>query len=360
MNYLITPASHKIPAISKILSRLHPATEKTIIYVSTCAAVDYFQHALPAVLPVRDSQSLNVLSLHGKQPPKVRQKMFTTFANSMVPSILLTTDVAARGLDIPMVDLVIQIDPPTDPKVFLHRCGRTGRIGRKGLSIVLLRPGSEEHYVRFLEVRNTPVTPLEMADIAVTNEDVQSATKQVRQVVLRDRALHDKAQKAFVSSIKAYSKHQAASIFRISDIDWEDLGNAWGLLKLPKMPELKGWAGDRSLGVDMDWDAYTYKDKKREQLRQQALLDQQQHPITHPHPVPAVKKVKRAWSDKLDARDEREMRREKKHKRRDREKWEQMTPSEREKQLELVRMIEKVKAQHHTDSRAEVFEGFGD
>ena len=331
---------------------------KTIIYLSTCAAVDYFQHVLQVLLPIQNGLSFKLLPLHGKQPPKVRQKTFKAFTDTSSPSILLTTDVAARGLDIAMVDLVLQVDPPVDPKVFIHRCGRTGRAGRQGLSVAFLRPGHEEDYIRFLEVRKTPVTPLGRPEIDVTDEDVSLATKNLRQAVLRDRALHDKAQRAFVSSIQAYSKHQAASIFRISDLDWEDLGKAWGLLKLPKMPELKQWEGDRSLSMSIDWDQYAYKDKKKEVVRQQALTDHQASLTTKDLSSQTDKKPKRAWSDRLDAREERELRREKKDKKRKGEKWGQMTQSERENQLELNLMIEEVRAQRRMEDTSEEFEGF--
>ena len=123
MSYVITPASHKLPAVSRILSALDPSPNKTIIFLSTCAAVDYFQHVLPPILPSPNGQSFTLVPLHGKHPAKVRIKNLAAFTNSSTPSILLTTDVAARGLDIPQMDLVIQIDPPSDPKVFLHRCG---------------------------------------------------------------------------------------------------------------------------------------------------------------------------------------------------------------------------------------------
>lgn len=123
MSYLVTPASHKIPAVSRILSALEPPPNKTIIFLSTCAGVDYFQHVLPSILPSRNRQSFILVPLHGKHPAKARIKNLAAFTDASTPSILLTTDVAARGLDIPQTDLVIQIDPPSDPKVFLHRCG---------------------------------------------------------------------------------------------------------------------------------------------------------------------------------------------------------------------------------------------
>lgn len=361
MSYLTMPASHKLPAISKILSLLEPTPNKTIIYLSTCAAVDYFQHVLPSVLPLRGGQNFALITLHGKQLPKVRQKSFKAFSNASSPSILLTTDVAARGLDIPQVDLVIQIDPPSDPKVFLHRCGRTGRAGRRGSSVIFLQPGREEDYIPFLEVRKTPVTPLTTPQVDITREDTRDAIEKMRRTVLTDRAYHDKAQRGFVSWVQAYSKHQASSIFRIADLDWEDVGKAWGLLKLPKMPELKKWDGDKSLGVNIDWNTYAYKDKKREEQRKQTSVERcEALEMKDTMPQSVKKQTKRAWSDKLDARDERDVRRDKRHKKRNREKWEKMTPAEREKQMELERMIDEVKAKKEEEERFGEFDGFVD
>ena len=353
----MAPASHKLPTLSKLLSILSPIPNKSIIYLSTCAAVDYFQHLLPFIINSRDGQNFSLIPLHGRHPPAVRQKNFTRFANATTPSILLTTDVAARGLDIPQVDLVVQIDPPSDPKVFLHRCGRAGRAGRKGLSIIFLIPGREEDYLAFLEVRKTPVTILDAPNIAVTDEEAFATTIKMRNIVLSDRALHDKAQRGFVSWIKSYSKHQASSIFRVADIDWEDSGKAWGLLKLPKMPELKRWVGDKSLGVKLNLDEYTYKDKQREQVRRQVLQKTQESNIDTIS-QPCKKESKQAWSQKLDQRNEREKRRDKKRTRRDREKWAKMNPAEREKQEELERLIEDVKRRKLEDDQYEDFEGF--
>lgn len=362
LKYITCPALHKLPTLSKLLQSLGPTPNKTIIYLSTCAAVDYFQHILPAILPSTSTghRTFTLVPLHGKHPPKIRHKNFTAFSNSTFPSILLTTDVAARGLDIPQVDLVIQLDPPTDPKVFLHRCGRAGRAGRKGLSIIFLQPGREEEYVSFLSVRKTPVSPFSLPSPPITNDDTNITTSKIRSLVLTDRALHDKAQRAFVSWVKAYSKHQAGSIFRVADLDWEDLGREWGLLKLPKMPELKKWDGDRSLGVQFESDTYSYKDRKREKLR----LEQLQHGVlpepSEPQDEGVKKGEKRAWSQKIEAREERERRRDKKRMKREAEKWAKMTPGEKEKQRGLERMIERVKRERAEEEQMGEFHGFDD
>ena len=357
MSYLESRASHKFPMVSKLLSTLNPVPNKCIIFLSTCAAVEYFQHVLPSNLPSPGGQSFMLVPLHGKQLSKIRDKNFTRFSNSVSPAILLTTDVAARGLDIPQVDLVIQIDPPSDAKVFLHRCGRAGRAGRKGLSVVLLQPGREaQEYPGFLERRGTPVAPLSTPNIIVSDQDATNAAASTRKVVLTDRAIHDKAQRAFPSWVKSYSKHQASHIFRITELDWADLGKAWGLLKLPKMPELKRWEGDKSLGLNVDFRTYAYKDKQREHLRQQALKERDEDPERK---LTVAHDKKRAWSDKLDQRDEREKRRDKKRTRREREKWEQMTPAEKAEQRKLDELIEQVKRRRLEDDQEE-FKGFND
>ncbi|KAI9764430.1 MAG: ATP-dependent rRNA helicase spb4 [Geoglossum simile] len=369
MSYLLTPPSHKLPALSQLLSNLPSISNRTILYLSTCAAVDYFQHLLPSLLPSPNGQAFTLIPLHGKHPPQVRQKNFSRFVTAVEPTILLTTDVAARGLDIPQVDLVVQIDPPSDPKAFLHRCGRAGRAGRKGLSVILLQPGREEGYIPFLNVRKTPITPLEIPAIRVSDADAEAATATMRNLVLADRALHDKGQRAFVSWVKSYSKHQASSIFRIADLEWEELGHAWGLVKLPRMPELKGWNGSRDLGVvGLDMDIFTYRDKAREKARITALEEARK--LGENGDVVAPRKGKKkeisAWSNQTEQQAKREVRREKKRKRREKDRLGKLTPAEKAEEEKLERMIEEVKRRKlladkegSEQGRGEdVFEGF--
>lgn len=349
MTYMVTPSTHKLPALSALLTSLRPP--KCIVFVTTGATVDYLQHILRHLLPDH-----SVLPLHGKYQPHVRAKNFDGFVNSITPSVLLTTEVAARGLDIASVDLIVQLDPPTDPKDFLHRCGRAGRAGRKGLAVIMLTPGREEDYIEFLRVRKTPVLRLNEPEIAISEEEAQETTKRIRELVLQDRALHDMAQRGFPSWVKAYSKHQASSIFRVADLQWDQLGHAWGLLKLPSMPELRKWEGDRKLGLKIDFSDYHYKDKQREKHRiEEAIQKAAEEPVIKE----GYKKQKgNAWSQKLDQKEVREGRREKRATRRDAERIKKMNPEELEEKKRLDAMIAEVRG--NTSKVQEEFVGFSD
>jgi ATP-dependent RNA helicase DDX55/SPB4 len=111
----------------------------------------------------------------------------------------------------------------------------------------------------------------------VINEDesaIQTALSAIRTLLLTDRALHDKAAKAFVSSARAYGAHEASFVFRMRDVDLCGAAQCYGLLRMPRMPE---WAarneGEKARWVDaeVDWDAYSYKDVGQERKRQEEL-----------------------------------------------------------------------------------------
>lgn len=167
-----------------------PST-KFIVYFSTGAAVDYFYKLLDSYPALKD---FSVHSLHGHQSAARRSavyKSFTTQPASQL-AVLLCTDVAARGLDIPSVDCVIQFDPPTDPKTFSHRCGRTARAGQDGRAVVMLIEGREEDYIEFLQLRKVLLSKLDLP----AEDDAAKRQKQLfhhlRQVVLTDRDLEEK------------------------------------------------------------------------------------------------------------------------------------------------------------------------
>ena len=88
-------------------------------------------------------------SLHGDIPQKQREITLKGFRNGTF-EVLVATNVAARGLDIPEVDLVIQCSPPKDVDSYIHRSGRTGRAGRTGVCICFYQR-NEDHQLRYVE-----------------------------------------------------------------------------------------------------------------------------------------------------------------------------------------------------------------
>ncbi|CCW64428.1 unnamed protein product [Phytomonas sp. EM1] len=96
-----------------------------------------------------NNTKLDSQCLHGDMQQEQRESTMKSFRDNKF-SVLIATDVAARGLDLPMVDLVIQCAPPSDIDAFIHRAGRTGRAGRKGVCVLLYQP-REEYIVERIE-----------------------------------------------------------------------------------------------------------------------------------------------------------------------------------------------------------------
>lgn len=91
----------------------------------------------------------------GKQKQQKRTTTFFEFCNAE-SGTLLCTDVAARGLDIPRVDWIVQYDPPDDPRDYIHRVGRTARAGKVGKSLLFLLE-SELGFLRYLKESKVPL-----------------------------------------------------------------------------------------------------------------------------------------------------------------------------------------------------------
>jgi ATP-independent RNA helicase DbpA len=110
--------------------------ESTLIFCNT-------KQQCRDLLEYLSKAKFHALSIHGDLEQKERTEMLTLFSNRS-SSILIGTDVAARGLDIKDLSVVINFDMPFDPEMYIHRIGRTGRAGKEGLAFSLMTPG-EQH-----------------------------------------------------------------------------------------------------------------------------------------------------------------------------------------------------------------------
>ena len=88
--------------------------------------------------------SVPIFRLHGNMPQNLRSSTFAQF-RACQSGVLLCTDVAARGLDLPDVSSIVQYDPPSDFKDYVHRAGRTARLGRAGKAVIMLLPSEVEY-----------------------------------------------------------------------------------------------------------------------------------------------------------------------------------------------------------------------
>ncbi|XP_048820335.1 ATP-dependent RNA helicase DDX55 isoform X2 [Lagopus muta] len=235
--------------------------EKHLVFFSTCACVEYYGKALESLI-----KQVKIMCIHGKMKHK-RNKIFTEFRR-LPGGILVCTDVMARGIDIPEVHWVLQYDPPSSASAFVHRCGRTARIGNVGSALVFLLP-MEESYINFLSI-NQKCPMQEMKP----QRDVLDLLPKLKSMALADRAVFEKGMKAFVSYIQAYAKHECNLIFRMKDLDFASLAKGFALLKMPKMPELRGKCFPDFTPVTVNTDSIPFKDKNREKQRQKQLEQQ--------------------------------------------------------------------------------------
>jgi ATP-dependent RNA helicase DeaD len=128
--YIKSEHRHKGDALRQLLHALKP--EKALVFMHRNEDVD-------RLFAILDSKDLNLVALHGQCDKSDRQKALQQFRKGEV-QVLLASDVAARGLDIKGVDCVINCDLPSQPHDYLHRVGRTGRAGERGISISIVAP----------------------------------------------------------------------------------------------------------------------------------------------------------------------------------------------------------------------------
>lgn len=202
--YVVVDADKRFLLLFSFLKKMQK--KKVIVFFSSCNSVKYYSELLQYI-------DLQVLDLHGKQKQQKRTNTFFEFCNAK-QGTLICTDVAARGLDIPAVDWIVQFDPPDDPRDYIHRVGRTARGNNtKGRSLLFLQP-NELGFLAHLKAAKVPVVEYDFPKSKILN--VQS---QLEKLIGQNYYLNQSAKDGYRSYLHAYASHSLRSVFDIHKLD---------------------------------------------------------------------------------------------------------------------------------------------
>lgn len=225
-NYIVCPLEEKLDTLwsfiqaskkSKILCFFSSAKVVRFVYES-------FRHMQPGI---------PLLHIHGRQKQGARLDTTAKFSAAK-NSCLFATDVAARGLDFPAVDFVIQVDCPDDVDTYIHRVGRTARYNREGRGVLFLTPSEEEGMLERLEAKRVPVE-----SINVRQKKRQSIKEQLQNMCFQDPALKYLGQKAFMTYVKSIYLQKDKEVFKLKEYDLEAYAASLGLPGTPRIKFLK-------------------------------------------------------------------------------------------------------------------------
>jgi ATP-dependent RNA helicase DDX10/DBP4 len=225
-NYIICPIEEKLDTLWSFIQASKKS--KIVCFFSSTKMVRFvyesFRHMQPGI---------SLLHLHGRQKQGPRLDVTAKFSAAKA-ACLFATDVAARGLDFPAVDFVIQVDCPEDVDTYIHRVGRTARYNREGRGVLFLAPSEEEGMLKRFETKKVPIEA-----INVRQKKKQSIKSQMVHMCFKDPELKYLAQKAFISCTKSIYLQRDKVVFNIKSYDLEGLAASMGLPGAPKIKFLK-------------------------------------------------------------------------------------------------------------------------
>ncbi|PJG60732.1 ATP-dependent RNA helicase DbpA [Aeromonas cavernicola] len=160
------PAGQRLDALTWLLSHYQPSS--CVVFCNTKRACNDVADHLAA-------KGFSALALNGDLEQRERDQVLVRFANGSA-TILVATDVAARGLDIKELGAVINYELTYDPEVHVHRIGRTGRAGQQGLALSLYQP-SEAQRVNFIEEYQQ--APMPQGDLDSIGRDIKPIAPQM-------------------------------------------------------------------------------------------------------------------------------------------------------------------------------------
>jgi ATP-dependent RNA helicase DDX10/DBP4 len=227
-NYVITPLPEKFDTLWSFIKA--NVKKKILVFLSTGKQVRFVYEAFRHLQP-----GIPLLHIHGRQKQTARLDITAKFSASK-SGCLFATDVAARGLDFPAVDWVVQVDCPEDADTYIHRVGRTARYGAKGHAFMLLDPSEEEGTLKALERRD-----ISLEKITVRQKKMQNTIRnQLQNMCFKDPELKYLGQTAFTSYAKSVHLQKDKDIFNLQKLDLEQYAASMGLPGAPRVKFIKG------------------------------------------------------------------------------------------------------------------------
>lgn len=264
--YIKVPCGSRLVVLLSILKHLFEtggASQKVVVFFSTCDAVDFHYSLLTefqwtAMLQTKTEASQKFLScktmrLHGNMNHEDRKTTFLAFKTDK-SALLLSTDVSARGLDFPKVRCIIQYDSPGEATEYVHRVGRTARLGEKGDSLLFLQP-TETDYMKDLEKHGVMLTEyplLKLLSSLALHSMKHQASKFVsiemhpllialqralESFVSAEPKINKLAKEAFSSWVRAYTAHRGElkQIFMVKKLHLGHVAKSFALKDQPSL-----------------------------------------------------------------------------------------------------------------------------
>ncbi|KAJ1920589.1 ATP-dependent RNA helicase [Tieghemiomyces parasiticus] len=215
--YVVTEIDKRFMLLFTMLRKYRE--KKVIVFLSSCKSVAYHTELLNYI-------DVPVLGLHGRMSQNKRTATFFEYSNAD-KGALLCTNVAARGLDIPAVDWIIQYDPPDDPREYIHRVGRTARAGRSGRSLLFLTP-ENLGFLSYLKQAKVPLNEYQFPPSKVAN-----IQPQLENLLAKNHYLHTSAVGAYSSFLKAYNSTALKKVFSLDSLKLDKVAKSFGLTIVP-------------------------------------------------------------------------------------------------------------------------------
>ncbi|EJU01294.1 DEAD-domain-containing protein [Dacryopinax primogenitus] len=230
-HYLVCELDKKLDVLYSFI-KAH-LKSKALVFLSSGKQVRFVFEAFRKLQP-----GIPLLHLLGKQKLAKRMDIFQRFTSS-TNAVLFATDIAARGLDFPAVDWVVQLDAPEDADTYIHRVGRTARYDSAGKALLFLLPNEEEGMLKELERKEVRVEK-----IKVKESKTQSVAQSLQSFCFKDPEMKYLGQRAFVSYLRSVWLQKNKEVFNLEEMPIKKFAASLGLPGAPRIRFRRGQGED--------------------------------------------------------------------------------------------------------------------